>query len=151
MLLERSKRLVEGAKANNMRTTTLDAITNGRAFQLLKLDTQGAEMMVLRGATRTLEHVEVLLTEMAVVPFNVGAPTWIEMMTFVTQLGFQPYDVTELHYLSQKLFQIDIAFVRAGSALWKCVEQNSDLPLTSVEEGERAQAKKQHMLHDAAP
>ena len=81
MLLERSKRLVEGAKANNMRTTTLDAITNGRAFQLLKLDTQGAEMMVLRGATRTLEHVEVLLTEMAVVPFNVGAPTWIEMMT----------------------------------------------------------------------
>jgi FkbM family methyltransferase len=41
---------------------------------LLKLDVQGFELEVLRGSKTTLERTEVILSEVSLLPYNVGAP-----------------------------------------------------------------------------
>ena len=85
---------------------------------VLKLDVQGAELLVLAGAERTLARVEVLLLELAVLPYNVGAPIWFEVHAEVERLGFQAFDVVELNYASGVLVQVDILFLAKSSTLW---------------------------------
>ena len=71
----------------SVRMRTLDALLAAHQqyaaarFDLLKCDVQGAELMVLRGASRTLRSVEVLLLELSVVQYNEGAPLWLAMQT----------------------------------------------------------------------
>ena len=101
--------------------TSLDDLLASRGLgmpRVLKLDVQGAELLVLAGAAHTLAHVEVLLLEMAVVPYNVGAPLWFEVHAEVERLGFQAFDVNGLNYASGVLVQIDILFLSKSSRLW---------------------------------
>lgn len=92
-----------------------------RRFRMLKLDVQGAELLVLRGAAATLTHVEVLWIETSVLPYSVGAPLLFEVAAHVQTLGFQLYDILQMYYTSgahQSLYQLDTLFVRTGSKLW---------------------------------
>ena len=88
--------------------------------QLLKLDVQGAELLVLAGAPKTLRQVQVLQIELAVVQYNVGAPLWFEVHAAVEKLGFQMYDLNELiRDRDGRLIQVDVLFVRKDSPLWR--------------------------------
>ena len=127
MMLERTHRLVSHAKAVRMRTTTLDEIADGRKFPLLKLDVQGAELLVLRGAQQVLQSVEVVFAELSVVQFNAGAPDWLTMQNELAALGFVAFDILQVHYLNKKLLQLDVAFARRSSSLWGCLERDGSL------------------------
>jgi len=105
---------------------TLDEVLNstGRGeheFELLKLDVQGAELMVLRGARKTLAKVQAILLEVSVVLYNEGAPLWLQVQTELAGLGFHVYDVLELHYLppTSMLVQVDLLVVHERSRLWE--------------------------------
>eukprot|EP00966_Prymnesium_polylepis_P099725 2309186-Prymnesium_polylepis.2 len=67
---------------------TLDNVAGGHPSQLLKLDIQGAELLVLAGATRTLRSVEVLMIELSLVDYNPGSPQFAEVVAELTRLGF---------------------------------------------------------------
>lgn len=54
----------------------------------LKIDTQGYEEMVLRGASETLKTVKGIQIEMAFVPSYEGATTFEDMKNTLTSLGF---------------------------------------------------------------
>src|SRR5205085_5138104 len=56
----------------------------------LKLDTQGSDVAVLRGARQTLEHTLALQSELSVVPLYKNAPDYAEALSFYKQLGFAP-------------------------------------------------------------
>lgn len=56
----------------------------------LKIDAQGAERAVLRGATRSLRHVVGIQLELSLVPLYEGGPLLDEMLEQMTQLGFAP-------------------------------------------------------------
>jgi len=87
-------------------------------YDLLKIDTQGAEILVLKGAKRTLSQTELVVLELSVIEFNEGAPLVAEVISFLASHGFSPYDITELHYLPDgQLFQFDMMFVRTESEL----------------------------------
>ena len=63
---------------------------------LLKLDVQGYELEVLRGATATLAHVDALVVELAFERQYEGQPTFTEVLEVVGGLGFAldvPLDV----------------------------------------------------------
>jgi len=86
---------------------------------LLKLDVQGFELEVLRGAAETLQHAEVVVLEASLLPFNQGSPLFAEVIAFMAESGFLAYDFCgqfrrETDYA---LFQTDVVFVRAESAL----------------------------------
>lgn len=86
---------------------------------LMKLDVQGYELEVLRGATRTLESAEVLVLELSLLEYNRGAPLLGQVLAEVGALGFVMYDICGQHrrQSSRALLQVDAIFVRESSGL----------------------------------
>lgn len=84
---------------------------------LLKVDVQGAELDVLRGAERTLRVSEYVLLEVSFFEFFHGGPQCSDVIEFMKERGFVPYDIVGLQYrpLDRALSQADIAFVQEDS------------------------------------
>jgi len=102
--------------------TTLDALVAGRNLAgpiLLKADVQGYELEVLRGATETLRSVEAILLEVALLPYNIGAPLFADVVAFMNERKFPMYDLCSFHrrQSDSAAFQADVVFVREDSAL----------------------------------
>jgi len=106
---------------------TVEAVTlDGLAAQfglsgpyLLKLDVQGAELAVLRGAPAVLAAAEYVLLEVSLFEFFEGGPVLTEVVDFMHAGGFTVYDVSGWQYrpLDQALAQLDMAFVKTEGAL----------------------------------
>ena len=114
-IFKENTEVYEGDNLEEVKTklTTVDTICKGKGpFQLMKVDLQGAELMALKGAQNTLKHVEIIFTEISVVAYNDGSPLWYETQTVLESLGFMAYDITELHYREDLLFQVDILWVK---------------------------------------
>lgn len=103
-------------------TDTLDNITSANLPNLtpliLKLDVQGAELMVLRGGEKTLKHTEILQLEIPLLSYNDGAPTLLETLLWLDERGFVPFDIAGSHR-PDGLYttQIDLLFARKSSPL----------------------------------
>ena len=75
-----------------LKARTLDSVVAERGFpapDMIKMDVQGAEMDVLRGATETLKSCKNLILELQKVEYNKGAPLREEVIPFVESLGFK--------------------------------------------------------------
>ena len=101
---------------------TLDGFLERREFEqpvLLKLDVQGFELEVLRGALGTLRQAELVLLEVSLLPYNDGAPLFAEVVAFMGQNGFAAFDFCgqARRQTDHALFQTDMAFVREESPL----------------------------------
>jgi FkbM family methyltransferase len=55
----------------------------------LKIDTQGSELKVLRGAGDALQHVDTLELELSLVPLYEGAPLFQEMLAWLAERGYE--------------------------------------------------------------
>lgn len=101
---------------------TLDAVAEKHGLLgpiLLKADVQGYELEVLRGAVATLPKVEAILLETSLLPYNVGAPLFAEVVAFLAERHFLLYDVCSMHRRAEDAaaFQVDTIFVRGDNAL----------------------------------
>jgi FkbM family methyltransferase len=85
----------------------------------LKVDTQGAEIEVLKGLGTRIGEIDLLILETTMMPMRHGIPQFAEIVRFCDEAGFAVYDVLEGHMraLDGALAQIDLAFVRKDSAL----------------------------------
>ncbi len=101
------------------RLSALDSVAGATPVDFLKIDTQGYELEVLRGATRVLSQAEVVLLEISLIEINEGAPIADEVFSFMSAAGFVLYDICEFHRrpFDKALWQIDGLFVREDSAL----------------------------------
>lgn len=75
-----------------VKTKTLDTVVSDRNFklpQLIKIDVQGSEIDILKGATKTLSECKHLIIELQHTNYNVGAPTNKESIPFIESLGFK--------------------------------------------------------------
>ena len=103
---------------------TLDEIceTLGcRAPYLLKVDVQGAELDVLRGAETVLTETELVILEVVLFDFFEGGSRFAEIVAYMAEHGFAAYDLMDPAYrpLDGAMSQIDIAFARADGVLRK--------------------------------
>ena len=102
--------------------TTVDTLLAGRTgpgFDLWKIDVQGAELDVLRGAKRALAGVEALFVELSLHVVNHGAPRIAEVIAEFDRLGFALFELLQLPRDANGLqLQTDAVFVRRGSPLW---------------------------------
>lgn len=101
-------------------TAALDDVLGERTavVDFLKLDVQGYELEVLRGAGRTLRSAQAVLTEASLVPTNRGTPLLAEVVRFLDDAGFRLADVCGLSWRKDGvLWQTDLLFVRADGPL----------------------------------
>jgi FkbM family methyltransferase len=88
-------------------------------YNFLKIDVQGYELEVLRGATKSLQAFEAVLLEVAIIEINEGAPLLHDVTAFMAERGFIASEICEIHRrpLDNAMSQIDVIFVRKGSKL----------------------------------
>lgn len=87
-------------------------------YDLVKLSAPGAEVDVLSGFGQRINDVQVLLTKVNLLDYNVGAPRAGEVINKIENMGFRLTDIVEEHRMgTPDLFQVDCVFVRSGSSL----------------------------------
>jgi FkbM family methyltransferase len=102
------------------RLSRLDStVLSATSPTFLKIDAQGYELEVLKGAQQLLPSIEAILLEVAIIEINEGAPILADVVSFMKTIGFVTCEILEIHRrpLDQALNQIDILFVRAESIL----------------------------------
>ena len=74
-----------------LKTITLDAIVNLKQYpppDLIKMDVQGAEMDVLKGAQETIKTAKHIILELQVVEYNKGAPLKDVVIEYMDSIGY---------------------------------------------------------------
>jgi FkbM family methyltransferase len=82
---------------------------------MLKIDVQGFEHLVLRGATAMLSRARMIECELSFVPLYEGQLLLPQMLALLETLGFIPvsFDPVFLHPVSGHCLQVDGVFARA--------------------------------------
>ncbi len=81
--------------------------------KLLKIDVQGFELEVLRGAEALLPRVENVFVESAIEPLYLGAARFTEVFDFLTVRGFRLIGFRSWHRGNYALVEADLLFRRA--------------------------------------
>jgi FkbM family methyltransferase len=104
-----------------LRMTTLDNLVAEKEFpapDFVKLDVQGFELEVLRGATSTLSSAQFVLLEVSTWRYNTGGPLLHDVVAWMFEAGFVTYDLFGVHRRPDGiLLQLDLLFVRSDSGL----------------------------------
>ena len=106
-------------EANYLKMNTLDNLLPKddiieRCF--LKLDVQGAEIDVLKGATKVLEKTEFILLEVSTLNYNENAPLFADVIKYLESIGFILFDICdERRRENNILFQLDLIFIKKDS------------------------------------
>ena len=104
-------------------TTTLDiTFQDKKYFDLIKIDCQGAEIPILKGGKNTILNTSVIILEMPFMgEYNIGVPNFFEHIKYMDEIGYQVYDIIEMHRAEDILIQIDIIFLKKGHIFEKKV------------------------------
>jgi FkbM family methyltransferase len=99
---------------------TVDAILSAAGKSkpdLMKLDVQGYELEVLKGARKSLEQVQAVLMEVSLIDMYENNPLLHDVTAFMKEQGFIAYDICGLmrRPLDMALAQVDIIFVPQSS------------------------------------
>lgn len=106
-------------------TYTLDEIVDstGKKFDFIKLDTQGSELDILKGGSKTLGEAKYVLIECSSIKdkiYNEGAPHIDDVIEFMKNNNFSTYHVIDEHvypvsnssiYSLGEVFQKDLLFI----------------------------------------
>jgi FkbM family methyltransferase len=81
---------------------------------MIKIDTQGYELHVLKGASGLLHRVVAMQLELSLVPLYEGAPTFLEMVSYMQSIGFGIFNIVPVFkdYRTGRVLQVDGYFVR---------------------------------------
>jgi FkbM family methyltransferase len=88
---------------------------NWKEQGLIKIDTQGSELIILQGASIFLEKrkPKFILLECPIQEYNQGAPKLVEYISIMHKMNYIVKDIYDLSYDSKdNLLQIDVLFER---------------------------------------
>ena len=96
----------------------LNAYSDFQNIDFLKLDVQGYELEVLKGASTILKHTEFVLMETSLIPINKGCPLIFEVLTFMDRMGFRTFDFcSQIRRKDGTLWATDLLFINNHSPL----------------------------------
>lgn len=99
------------------RTTSLDELRKTSLAKvispnLIKIDTQGSELDIISGAKSYMRDLKVIITELPISKYNLGAPNFLDYLGFFSEINFFPFEIVEVHRIEREIIQLDIAFLR---------------------------------------
>jgi FkbM family methyltransferase len=97
----------EDAGGRKVKAMTLDTLVREGGYEgpfLLKIDVDGAELEILKGARPVLDQCSVVCVE-------VDIKNIVQRADFIVRAGFQPFDIVDLCYYDRRLAQADMVFV----------------------------------------
>jgi FkbM family methyltransferase len=106
--------IYDNSNVNIKTSNTLDNLVNQNNLpspDFLKIDTQGSEIDILRGAKKTIVNCKLIYLECPIIDFNAGSPNFYQYIKYLESLNFVPYDICEVHHINKVLVQIDILFI----------------------------------------
>jgi FkbM family methyltransferase len=69
------------------------------SFDYIKMDTQGSELDILEGASRTIEKAKFIQIEMSLIEYNKDSPSKQKVTEYLEHIGFYPNHLIErLHW-----------------------------------------------------
>ena len=71
-------------------------ILKQRRITFLKIDAEGSELEVIRGAAETLRHTEFIIAEVSVLPRFQGSYRFAEMIAELDAKGFEVCDILDI-------------------------------------------------------
>ena len=78
----------------------------------MKIDCQGAEISILKGATNLYEKTDFILLKIPLFgQYNENTSNFINHISFMDSIGFVPYDIMETHNINNFTMKIDMCFI----------------------------------------
>ena len=122
----------------------IDDLFAGRRFDFVKIDTQGAEVDVLKGGAAVLAQADYILLEVSMVEYNIGGAKAEDVFEQLESMGFHCAEIVEFHRLDDVrengLLQIDVLFERRSKRASAATEALFQLGQTLVGEGRTDEA-----------
>ncbi len=101
--------LVQKTKVNLQK---LDNIFEDDAvFELIKIDTQGSELDIMRGGKELASKASAIVLEVAYIEYNEGAPNDKEITDYMNDVGFVEKMSIGEHYEGDEIIQKDLLFL----------------------------------------
>ena len=91
-----------------------DIFEDDAVFDLIKVDTQGSELDILKGGENLVSRASAIILEVSYIEYNEGAPSQQETLDYMKEIGFtQKMSIGE-HYNGEEIVQKDLLFLRIG-------------------------------------
>jgi FkbM family methyltransferase len=127
-LLENGSSVLEefnetSGKKIRLTTATVDNLLGKRSIEkvdFIKIDVQGYELEILRGAEKYLETCEVILSEVSLMALHKDCPVMVDVVNFMDRFDYCAYDICSVatrRPYDMALWQTDIIFVKKHSKL----------------------------------
>jgi FkbM family methyltransferase len=87
-----------------------DMLSEDLDIDLVKIDTQGSELDIIRGGLNRVTKAKYILLEVAITEYNSGAPQFDEVIQFMSELGYTEYVKLDQFHDAGKLIQVDCLF-----------------------------------------
>jgi FkbM family methyltransferase len=82
----------------------------------IKIDVQGAELDILKGGQRCMDHATMILLEVSLHQYNEGAPLLADIIAYMSEKGYVAVDIIEQHHsYDHYLIQVDMLFAKKES------------------------------------
>ena len=95
-----------------VKSKTLDGLFPNTKFDLIKLDTQGSEIDILKGGSELLKFSKYVLMECAIIEYNKNSPKIDDVIYYMNQIGFTKNKSIYDHIMNGVLMQQDILFTK---------------------------------------
>jgi|TARA_B100000902_G_C27175846_1_gene846291 FkbM family methyltransferase len=88
-----------------------DIFEDDAVFELIKIDTQGSELDILKGGVKLISKSSVIVLEIAYTEYNEGAPTAKDIINYMNSIGFEKKMSIGEHYEDDDVIQKDFVFL----------------------------------------
>lgn len=88
-----------------------DIFDEEKVFDLVKMDTQGSELDILKGGKKLITKATAVILEVAYIEYNLGAPTSDEVIKHMNNIGFEEIMSIGEHYEGEEISQKDLLFL----------------------------------------
>jgi len=91
-----------------------DIFEDGAVFDLIKVDTQGSELDILKGGKNLVSKASAIILEVSYIEYNKGAPNQQETLDYMKKIGFEEKMSIGEHYNGEQIVQKDLLFLKIG-------------------------------------